>query len=88
MGRDQRDRERSAVRNPTLAGAVARALAGTALAWAIRPVLGLLAIAVAVGLFAAWGIAIVAIGLIAGALGLTSGGAVAGVRPASSNARL
>ena len=77
MGRGDDDRGRPAVRKPTLAGAVTRALAGTALAWAIRPILGLLAIALAVGLFAAWGLVLVAFGLIAGALGLTSSGSVA-----------
>lgn len=73
------DRARLARGEPRLADLVARRLAGTALAWATRPILGALAIVVIVALFVAWFVILAVFGMIAGALGLTAaagGGAV------------
>jgi len=71
-GPGERGGRPSVRRDPTLADAVARRLAGTVLAWATRPILAAVVLAMVVGLFAAWGGVLVAIALIAGAFGLTT----------------
>ena len=88
MEPNARDHGRSSGRDQTLADVVARRLARLGLAWATRPILAVLVLVFAVGLFAAWGLLLIVIAWIGGLLGVLPSGGSDGSAASGSTAFL